>query len=194
MSMEVMPLTVTDIRQFDYCPRVVYYTYVQPVERPVTYKMQHGAAAEGKVAALEKRRTLQRYGLQNGRRLFDCRLQSDELALSGKADMLVLTDCTVCPVKFKFTGEEVAHNHRLQVTAYAMMAEDTYQVPAAFGFICRLTDSETWRVETTGAWRDQVRAMLQTIRDMISAERFPPAPQQRGKCTDCEFRRFCGDV
>ncbi len=194
MSMEDVPLTVTDIRQFDYCPRVVYYTYVQPVERPVTYKMEHGLAAEEKVAALETRRTLQRYGLEEGQRLFDCRLQSGELALSGRADMLILTDRVVCPVEFKFTDDELTHNHRLQVTAYAMMAEDTYQVPAVFGFICRLTDSETWRVETTGTWRDQVRATLETTREMISAERFPPPPEQRGKCTDCEFRLFCGDV
>lgn len=187
------PLTVSDIRQFAYCPRVVYFTYVQPLERPTTYKMEHGLTAEQRTDALERRRTLHRYGLSTGQRLFDPWLHSDTLALSGRADLLILTPDAVYPVEYKETTGPVTHNHRLQLTAYAMMAEEQYARPSPFGFICRLPDAMTWRLNTTERWRQRVHDLLGRIRQMVDAERFPEPPRERGKCVDCEFRRFCGD-
>jgi len=61
---------VTDIRQYAYCPRVVYYTMVVPVPRPVTFKMEYGVDAQQHVEALEMRRKLRRYGLHSGERHF----------------------------------------------------------------------------------------------------------------------------
>lgn len=188
------PLTVTDIRQFHYCPRVVYFTYVQPLERPTTYKMAHGQEAEERADALENRRTLDRYGLHEGRRVFDAPLESPSLALSGRADMLIITSNHVYPVEFKYTDEEPAPNHYLQVVAYAMMAREQYRLPAPHGYLVRLSDGEVWQAEITPDACEKVIASLQRIRQMIDAERFPDPPDARGKCVDCEFRRFCGDV
>lgn len=40
-----MMLRVSDLKQFIYCPRIVYYNYVMPVEKKTTYKMEHGKVA-----------------------------------------------------------------------------------------------------------------------------------------------------
>ena len=47
--------TVTDLKQYFYCPRVVYYTYCLPLLRPTTYKMEAGAVAHEEVGDLERR-------------------------------------------------------------------------------------------------------------------------------------------
>ena len=187
-------LTVSDIRQFAYCPRVVYFTYVQPLERPTTYKMEHGLSAEQRIDALERRRSLRRYGIESGERLFDLWLHSDALALSGRADLLIVTPDAVWPVEFKETSGGVTRNHRLQLVAYAMMAEEQCGRPAPWGFVCHIPDGRMWRVSTLGPWRQEVLDVLGRIRDMIDGERFPDPPRERGKCVDCEFRHFCGDV
>jgi CRISPR-associated exonuclease Cas4 len=187
-------LTVSDIRQFAYCQRVVYFTYVQPLERPTTYKMQHGTSTEDRTDALERRRTLQRYGIREGQRLFDHWLRSEAMQLSGRADLLIIGPEAIWPVEYKETAGGVSRNHRLQVTAYAMMAEEQFGLPAPSGFVCRLPDGMLWRVSTLGQWRQQVTQTLQRIREMIDHERFPDPPGERGKCVDCEFRRFCADV
>ena len=36
---------VTDLKQYAYCPRIVYYTYIMPSVRPKTFKMDEGKAA-----------------------------------------------------------------------------------------------------------------------------------------------------
>ena len=38
-----MNIRVSDIKQYFYCPRVVYHTYYTPVTRPTTHPMQIGA-------------------------------------------------------------------------------------------------------------------------------------------------------
>ena len=189
-----MHLTVTDIRQYHYCPRVVYYTYVQPLERPVTFKMEHGQTAEDREQELEKRRTLHRYGLGEGSREFNVSLSSDSLGLSGRLDLLVTTQTEIVPIEFKYTDEEPSENHRLQVTAYALLAERIYSASVPYGIICRLVDGETWRVDATQERRRRVQEVLEEIRNMIEHELFPAPPAERGKCEDCEFRRFCADL
>ncbi len=37
-----MMLKVSDVKQYLYCPRIVYYTYVAPVPRRITFKMRYG--------------------------------------------------------------------------------------------------------------------------------------------------------
>ena len=189
-----LPLTATDLRQFLYCPRVVYFTHVQPLERPVTYKMQHGLTAEERVVALEKRRTLRRYDIPEGERLFDVWLADAARQLTGRADMLIVAPDRVVPVEFKETDEGLSHNHRLQVTAYALMAEAQFGRPAPEAFIVHLAAPSLVKVSCGEAWRRRVDETLAQIREMADSERFPDPPRGRGKCRECEFRRFCGDV
>lgn len=100
MSSDVLRLRVTDLKQYEYCPRIVFYQYVLPVEKVSTYKMEAGKAQEARLDVLEKRRKLVRYGLRDGRRRFHVGLVSERLGLSGKLDLLIETDSDRYPVDF----------------------------------------------------------------------------------------------
>lgn len=60
---ELIPLRVNDMKQWEYCPRIVFYNTVMPVARKSTVKMERGKEIEIKLDALEARRTLRRYRL-----------------------------------------------------------------------------------------------------------------------------------
>ena len=60
-------ITVTDLRQYSYCPRVVYYTGMLP--RPLTNKMRTGTQAHQDEEDRERRRSLRVYHLDGGERL-----------------------------------------------------------------------------------------------------------------------------
>jgi CRISPR-associated exonuclease Cas4 len=42
--------------------------------------------------------------------------------------------------------------------------------------------------------RDHIRKTLADLRASIENERLPRPTPHRKRCTDCEYRRFCGDV
>jgi len=76
-SVEPRPtFLVTDLKQFAYCPRVVYYSYCLPLIRPVTYKMEAGREAHLDEKGREERRSLRAYGLREGERSFNLWLGS----------------------------------------------------------------------------------------------------------------------
>lgn len=188
-----LSLTVSDVKQFVYCPRVVYFTYSLPQRRPTTYKMHEGKLEHEHVAELEERRSLKAYGLAEGERQFNVALYSDRLGLSGKLDMVILVPGEVIPVDFKNSGAGVGLNHKYQLTAYALLVEDRWRKPVRRSFIYLVPLKKAHEVVITPNMRLFVRRTLDRIRDMISGEYLPPATRQKSRCRDCEFKNFCNE-
>ena len=118
-----MNIRVSDVKQYFYCPRVVYHTYFTPVHRPTTHPMELGADEHEVLSVLERRRTLARYGLEAGSRKFHVPLRAEALGLTGVLDLLIETETGAFPVEFKSTRGRLDLNAKCQLTAYAMMVE-----------------------------------------------------------------------
>lgn len=189
-----MKLRVSDIKQFIYCPRVVYYQYVLPVDRKITRKMEYGREEHLELDRLEKRRKLKRYGLAEGERKFHTHLYSPRLELEGKLDMHIVTPSGLFPVEFKHTASRVSLNHKYQLTAYAMLLEEHYNTSVRHGFVYLHLRGEVVIVDITPAMRLYVRQIIERINRMIYDQVMPEATRGKNRCTDCEYRRFCGDV
>lgn len=189
-----MKLRVSDIKQYMYCPRVIYYQYVLPVDHKITRKMEYGQEEHLELDRLEKRRKLKRYGLADGKRCFHTQLYSPRFDLEGKLDMHIITNKGLFPVEFKHTGRKLSLNHKYQVAAYAMLLEDKYNTIVRFGFVYLNLRNEVIPVEITPGMRQYVRQILTKINRIINEQVMPEAPRRENRCTDCEFRKFCGDV
>lgn len=190
----VIPLRVNDLKQYAYCPRVVFYQNVMPVDKKATYKMEHGKVAEAKMDELEKRRKLHRYHLDQGRRRFHVWVHSQRLGLSGKLDMLIETDDALYPVDFKFTEGPAHRNHAHQICGYGLILEELYTRRVERGFIYLIPQNDAVEIEITDALRQETLRMLDEIREMVQREIFPEPTPYRNRCTDCEYRNYCGDV
>ena len=189
-----MNLRVSDIKQYFYCPRVVYHTYFTPVHHPVTHSMQHGAVEHEVLSVLERRRLLSRYGLDKGSRKFHVALQAESLGLTGILDLLIETKEGAFPVEFKSTRQRLNQNAKYQLTAYAMMVEESLNVTVPQGFVYRIPTERITAVQISDAMRRKTLDAIDQMQDMLSYERMPSPTPQRGKCVECEFRRFCADV
>lgn len=191
---DLFPLRVNDLKQFEYCPRIVFYNTVMPVERKSTIKMERGKEIELKLDALEARRTLRRYRLAEGERRYHVWLSSDRLGLSGKLDLLIVAPDACYPVDFKHTRDRPRRNHVLQLGGYAVLVEDVMQKPVPAAFIYIAPRNQLVRVRVTDGLRDLIRTRLRQIREMIREQILPEPTPVRARCEDCEFRNYCGDV
>lgn len=189
-----VPLRVNDLKQHAYCPRIVFYQYAMPVAKKATFKMERGKTIEPRIEDLERRRKLRRYGLDRGERQFQVWLTSARLGLSGRLDLLIKTPDALYPVDFKDTVEPVRYNHHVQLCAYALLIEDTFPVTVPAGFIYRVPRHDVSAVTMTENLRRDTVECLREIRAMIRTERMPPPTKLRARCTDCEYRNYCGDV
>ena len=188
------PLRVNDLKQWAYCPRIVFYNTVMPVARKTTAKMKRGEEVELKVDALEARRTLRRYGLSQGERRANVWLSSERMGLSGRLDMLITTPEGCFPVDFKYTRDRPRRNHVLQVGAYALLVEEAMQRLAPAGFIYLVPRNLIVRVRNTDGLRRHVMDCLAAIRAMVTEAILPEPTSVRARCEECEFRNYCGDI
>ncbi|MGE5599466.1 MAG: CRISPR-associated protein Cas4 [Bacteroidota bacterium] len=186
--------TVTDLKQFFYCPRIVYFTYVQPVPRRVTAAMERGSDEHLRVEKLEPRRTVRRYGLDRAEKILRVKLFSPVVGLSGQLDMLLIAGEDHYPVEFKHTRQSPAANHRRQLAAYALLVEEKYEVSVGKGFFCVYPENALYPVELGEADKSAVLAAVGEMRQIALAQEWPDATRDRGKCVCCEWRNFCNDI
>ncbi len=190
--MDLIP--VTDLKQWAYCARIVYYHRVMPAVGKPTYKMKEAAAAQELVESLEMRRGLKEYGLEGARRSFNVWLTNEQLGLSGKLDLLLETPEHVAVVDFKLTSGELGENHRMQLAGYSLLAEAACGVPARRGFVYRIPDNRIFAVEITERLRQAVAAACDGIRRVGETQWWPGPTVVRGRCVECEFANYCADV
>lgn len=185
---------INDIKQWFYCPRVVFYQNVMSGVGQPTFKMGQGKKAQEWYEALELRRQLSKYGLDGGKRLTGQFLKSDTLGLLGKPDLLVVHGAEAVVVDYKLTGDDLRENQHMQLVAYALLAEDCLELRIRRGFIYRISDSELFEVEIGDSQRQKVLDAIDQIRTTIKEQEIPEPTPHRARCEDCEYQNFCADV
>jgi CRISPR-associated exonuclease Cas4 len=194
MTEDPYPLRVNDLKQYEYCPRIVFYNTVMPVERKTTIKMDRGTEDEFRLDALEERRSLKRYDLASGERRFHVWLQSARLGLSGKLDLLVVSEKGYFPVDFKYSRGRPHRNHAFQLAGYALLVEEAFDTAVETGFIYLSPIQEIVAINLTDSLKQEAIRRLGAIRTMIKEGILPEPTEVRARCEDCEFRNYCGDI
>lgn len=192
----VWTLTVTDLKQYIYCPRVLYFERCLPGVRPITEKMAEGKRAQEDEQGREARRQLRTYGFTSGQRHFDVALYSSSLGISAVIDLVILRpdgQNIVVPVDYKLS-ELAAEHFRLQLACYGLLVEEEMELPAPYGFIYLMPERRAQKVLITARDRERIRAALGEMREIVEAERMPAMTTRPARCVNCEFRRFCNDV
>lgn len=199
-SGDTLLFEVTDLKQWSYCPRVLYYRYCLPEVRPITDLMRAGIRSHGDEVGREERRSLRSYGLAAGERTFDVGLRSQVLGLRGRLDLAIAVPDRQAPgaeaivIEYKDSERSAGPHFKLQLAAYALLLEEVWGLPVRRGFIYSIPLRQSEIVSITPALRQKVRQTVATMQAAIAGERMPDAPASRRPCVSCEFRRFCNDV
>jgi len=195
-------LHVSDLRQYSYCQRVLYYAYCLPKVRPVTYKMEEGEEQHLEEKEREQHRGLAIYGLKElepwASKRFDVRVQSDGLRLRGRLDMVIDVvregEHTCYPVEYKATRQQPGPQYRLQLAAYALLLEEQEGVVAKEGYFFLVPLRRAIAVRLDRSVKEKVRRLVAEMHAVVRGESVPPGCGVAGRCALCEFRRFCNDI
>jgi CRISPR-associated exonuclease Cas4 len=193
-------LRVTDLKQYCYCPRIIYYYYCLPQIRPITYKMEAGLAAQDEEEVREARRSLRVYGLRRGECESNVWLESPGLGLRGQVDLVIQTDdnlrgeTELIPVDYKLSSGPLGLHFKLQLLAYGLMLEEMRGIPVRRGFLYAIPRRRATEVAFTAELRRNFNQALAAMTETVMQELMPEPVKQRARCEACEFRRFCNDV
>ncbi|MBI4179013.1 CRISPR-associated protein Cas4 [bacterium] len=187
-------VTVSDLKQFAFCPRIPYFSRVMPIRPPATELMERGQRLEEEFRRLEVRRSLSRYGWDRAKRHFGVYAMSESIGIAGRIDLALEREDAVAIIDVKASGGFVGDNHRMQAAAYQILAAEHFKKPCLCAFMYFLDRGCVERLELDAAWTERLRRAIEGIRAMSASHDFPPATAYRNACEQCEYRNFCGDV
>jgi CRISPR-associated exonuclease Cas4 len=202
-STEGPDLAVSDVRQWTFCPRVLWHRRLTPHRVHETPKMALGRDAQAALEGLERRRSAKRYGLDAATRRFNVPLASRSLRVRGVCDAVLEVPVAkgqprrLYPVEVKRTEGGASSHHVVQLAGYAVLLEEEEGLAegcVARGFLVLLPSGRLVPVDVGPGPREAFKRALADIRSMLVHERFPDPTKHRGFCPQCEYVRFCGDV
>ncbi len=184
------PVPVSELRQYHFCPRVVYY-HVLGVKEVEKEYMKAGKEKQEEIWSRERRRKtlagLRR--LKVDERVSGLYMTSWRLCLAGTLDLAVRMgkEWAVVEVKGSRRPKDVPIGHRVQGAAYSMLLEERMGTLTRRFFL--LYEDELVEVPMTREIRDHtmwtVKQVLRIYRGKI------PRIRRTKKCSSCGYEAYC---
>lgn len=174
-------VTAWDVKQYTYCPAIVWIRHHLEVEEPAGTSMELGRSREYDEEVLKALRIPRPW-------YFEVRLRDPRRGVAGVVDLVGGSGkLEVAEVKaFKRRGFE---HFRLQLMFYAYLAT------LCLGPVVRahlVLGSRAYTYPVTDRALREVSDVVNRVLDVVSSERPPPTPYARSsRCSRCWYRRFC---
>ncbi len=191
--MNTYKLPIHLIRQYLFCPRVVYFLEVLTIPKISPSWVKEGEIHHQQQAELFKRRTLARFNLEEALFKSNVSLSCDTCNFYGICDGLLLSSTHVYPVEIKLHGAKPTHAQRMQLIAYGILAEKIYKKIFDLGFIVYEEKGKTIPLCVNEDDKQMLICKVEEIRQMVALGRLPYSNADNEKCTQCEFENYCND-
>jgi len=193
--MDNVILTATDIRQYFYCPRKIYFMYVLRQRVPLTVKMSHGREVHERKYRPRKKEDLGRIT-----RYYNLYLQDEKLGLSGLVEIVEVEEgkdtAKVLEVKTSgtFDRENIPEQYVAQVAVQVLLVERCLglRVECA-GVLFDDTGEVVW-LDIGDDIKSRVLRAVDKIRRIILEEELPDPTPYAERCVSCEYANICQRV
>jgi len=192
-------VSVTDIKQYVYCPRIVYFDRVLHAT-PVFGSQQEDSKElhEDYVKKELRRKDAVYYSPEfvGAEKLLFTSLSSAVLGLQGNVDCIIKTvSGEYVPVEYKNMSSDkgrVCMQHKYQLVGYALLIEDSFKTVVRRGFVNYLPETLILQFEITPTMKSYVKRVLGHIKRIIRDEELPPIRVAKEKCAGgCGHRQTC---
>lgn len=175
---------ISAIEHFAYCPRQFALMHVEQMFEENEYTLRGDRVHE----RVDEARVLRHEGV---RAEYAVPLWSDELGLSGRADVIeFMDDGTVWPVEYKHGDRRPKKHDDLQLCAQALCLEEMLGVPVPSGSVFHHA-SRRWReVHFLPDLRAETISVVEAVRSMIR-DGAVPRPLDDQRCYKCSLLDLC---
>lgn len=179
------------LRQWCFCPRVVYYQELLNLKPSKPLWVKQGEQFHKKIEHLEKRRSFARYALDNATRHFNINLKSQKYKIHGIADWVLETNDSIYIVEYKTNPKPNSLGHKLQLCAYAILAQEFYNKSCQKGFL--VSDKKSYEIEITTDLKAKTIQTVIDIQAMLANAIKPDSSASQHQCIQCEYLNYCND-
>lgn len=187
-------LQVSDITQYFYCPRKVYFLRTLGISPSPRKKMDAGKEEhEREYRRIRERKTIYGFNREDVKKVFHkLPIEAPEHSLHGRVDTVVLLKGgKVIPVDVKYSSfTKVKRNWKKQLVAYAILLEAKFGKEVRSGVLYFPRKRKKVDVEIRQKDKEFIHKDIENILKLIRSEKIPNV-QKGKKCNYCEMKKFC---
>jgi len=188
-------VSIRDILNYNYCPRILYYEYVLRRPQGRTPKEDHGLSTHNEFVPRARRNKMVKR-IEYNRKLFNLPLHSSKLNLQTVIDCVLINTYAKIGIPMQFKHGRAPpclyRTMKYQLIAEAMLIEECFGLTCPYGLVKFLPEERTMRLEIDEAKKEELKKQLGEICSMVEGENYPSGPRTRNFCTDCCYHdRLC---
>jgi len=186
-------ITAADIINYEYCPRIVYFTRVLKLPQTKSAKQRKGLEKDFSFKKDTNRNKIIK-GKEHDRRLkkrYNISLETEEYAT--KVDCLLINEQLkeAYPLQLKYSKKPLCGFYRtqkLQLLFEAMLIEKVLGYKVPYGYIKYELSSELIKIDLEN--RQILFETIENVKNIIKNEYYPPATKYKKRMIDNCFRRI----
>jgi len=189
-------IPVTWVKQYYFCPRIIYYLGVLGCSERLTESMIEGRDYHlSEEQKAKRRKSVARERREPAKSVWSrLPVVSEKLGLYGVIDEIYETENGLVIVENKFmkAPRKPFPGHVYQGVAYAMLAEENIGKVVRKIVIRYLRDNKAFEIPLTEGLKRHVLWATKRIRSIIDGEKLPRRSHK--KCGNCGFIKICGGI
>ncbi len=190
--MSTYSLPIHLMRQYLFCPRVVYFTELLNIPKVMPMWVDEGSIHHDKQVGLIHRRTLQKFHLSLAKKYFNFHVKSEILHIHGQVDGLLESKDAIYPIEIKLRGKPTL-SHQMQLGGYGLVLSEQFGKKFEKGFLVYGDNGKTYTIFYDDEKKDKIKKLIDTIRNMIESQKMPSSSATEHQCSQCEFLNYCND-
>jgi CRISPR-associated protein Cas1 len=122
------------------------------------------------------------------------RIESEKLNLKGIIDQLEVYKQGIVPVELKtgsMPNEGVWPGHRLQIAAYALLAQEHFNQEVKEGFVLYLDHKERRHIAINPFTIEEIKDLIKKIELLLHTKKLPETVSNTNKCRQCGLKDVC---
>ena len=181
------------IRQYRFCPRIVYYYLLTDIKPVYPRHVSMGEAFHELQTKLSKNRRFAKLRIDYDEVLHKKYIESDRLGICGEVDLALIGN-EVVPIEYKhLKRKRVSFGHILQLYGYGLLLREHYGKPFERALIIYGNKLKFEQIETTPQIETAFFETLKAIRQIAQTGVMPNSSASEPQCKQCEFLNFCDD-
>ena len=195
MIIGIQYITPSDVIEYLYCPRFVYFMHELHVDQHEHRRYLVNKGREMHELKLIRNKEYLRKTIGVKDKLLDVYLSSETNRLVGRMDeVLFLEDGGAAPLDYKyaFWEDRVHKTHLYQQCLYCILIEENFNVSSEKAFIVYIRSNNRLEALSIGEkLKTDAMKVVDEIFNIINLGLFPDTRMNLRKCEDCTYRNIC---
>ncbi len=187
-------IPISLIRQYIFCPRIVYYNLLTNIKPIYPRQVSLGNEYHTLQDRLSKNRKFKKLNIKYDEFVLNKYIENKDLNICGIVDLAFLSKDEVTPIEFKFINtKKPSYSHILQLYAYGLLLSKKYEKNFNQAIISYSNNMKIFKININDKIKNDFLKVLKEIEKIVKNDILPNSSADQYKCSQCEYLNFCDD-